>query len=555
MLTRRQLTELLLAVPFAARAATPDAPHLCSVSGVSASPGGSLAITPSSGSLPTARVGSVYSASICVSGGTPPYTVSKTADTTTCTWPTVSVSGSSVSIGAWPLAVESQTITVQVNDSASGTATGTFTIPTVSRTGYVPNISAITPYASGRANTAAYQALNVPAMAAGASYIDPVTGVKVCKLAASPTPSTQSQGFFNEYSTLGLQISQAWGPSLNKYTIIFEDNVGGVYLVDYTLGGTCSNYRTMATSEGNYSFSRVPGEAQILYYTTGAQLVRYNTGTMTAAPLGGYPYTWATVGGAWLQFNRKHTWATALTAQQGSGNNNVTALKIGNTPDSPVSDGTVILGNNATGAPGLSFNELASGYANTAVIVVGLAQTNYVWHLDTNTMVAVSGLSGETALTHQGTLPGFWAWWECNHGGGVWPVHRITDAGVYLTPNQLSTYYGSWHNSGHWTQSAAAAQQYYVASFWNTGNPSGNDTTLDWNICVIDVNSTGTSGIHTICGAYSFGDNSTPGYRGQPHATISDDGLIMVFSSCMLQGSQGNTTQNFAPFLVEVPKQ
>ena len=131
MLTRRQLTQLLLATPFAARVATPNAPRLLTINGVNVS-SVSLVIgsAPSSGTLPTATVGSVYSASISVSGGTPPYTVTKTADTTTCTWPTVSVSGSTVSIGAWPVAVESQTITVQVQDSASNTVSGTYTIPT-----------------------------------------------------------------------------------------------------------------------------------------------------------------------------------------------------------------------------------------------------------------------------------------------------------------------------------------------------------------------------------------------------------------------------------------
>jgi hypothetical protein len=558
MLTRRQLTELLLAVPFAARAATPNPPTLCSVNGVNASPGGSLAISPSSGTLPTARVGSVYSASICVSGGTPPYTVTKTADTTTCTWPTASVSGSAVSIGAWPIAVESQTITVQVRDSASNTVSGTYTIPTVSRTGYVPNITALTPVASGTANTNAYAALGVPSMLPGSSYTDPVTGLKVYKVTnansavgktfPAATSSASSWGWCNQYATLGLQISQAWGASLNQYTFfVLNAGAGGGYLIDYTLGGTFSNARVSPAGEGDIHFSRLPGEAQILYYTTHTQLHRYNTATNSLADTGSFPYTWATAGGSganWLQFNRKHTWATSITATSGA--NNFTALKIGNTPDSPIADGTVRI----VPAGGTGFNEGYSGYNNVCYLCLNSYNPGYTWNLDTNVLTSIP-MGSTTGTVHPGTFPGFSGSSDANAGGGTEHLLRINDNATFTDSVIMPYYFGSFDHCGHWTQSAAAAAIWDLTCWWEEGNPSQDSSQLSWNNTFLNVNS---GALYTLCGHYSYGTNGTPGYRQQAHTTCSDDGLIVMFSSCMFVGSESSPGAEVELFLVEMPK-
>ena len=185
------------------------------------------------------------------------------------------------------------------------------------------------------------------------SYTDPVTGLKVYKVTNANSAigktypaaisSSALGSWCNEYATLGLQFSQAWGPNLNQYTFfVLNPSAGGGYLIDYTLGGTFSNPRVSPAGEGDIHFSRLPGEAQILYYTTSTKLNRYNTATNALANTGSYPYTWNTAGGSgagWLQFNRKHTWATNITSTSGS--NNFTALKIGTDPVTGITDGTV----------------------------------------------------------------------------------------------------------------------------------------------------------------------------------------------------------------------
>ena len=64
----------------------------------------------------------------------------------------------------------------------------------------------------------AYDALNVDLMAAGESFADPVTGVLTTKITDSTTP-VSSPDWVAYYSTLGLQISQAWGAGKDKYTL------------------------------------------------------------------------------------------------------------------------------------------------------------------------------------------------------------------------------------------------------------------------------------------------------------------------------------------------
>jgi hypothetical protein len=550
MLTRRQLTQLLLATPFAARAATPNPPRLLTIDGVNVSTGGSLVIgsPPSSGTLPTATVGSVYSASISVSGGTPPYTVTKTADKTTCTWPVVSISGSTVSIGAGPVAVESQTITVQVQDSASNTVSGTFTIPTVSRTGYAPNLAVLPQYTAGTASVTAWTALNVRGMAANTAYTDPVSGVKVVKITSASAP-VSGHGWCSQYSEMGLMISQAWGSSLNTYSICVEQlnsssssGTSVFYVGDYTLGsGQVVNWRQLPSGvvEGNQTFSRLPGEAHIKYYFTSSQLIRFDTtnGVMAAAPLGVYPISGLSLdpGGGWMQISRNGKWASMVGPTSASG----TAINL--------RTGAVV----GTQSPS-GFNELHMGYNDIVQITTGGADV--YWNLATNTTFNGSAPGGASSEFHAAQLPGCFAWINSNmsHPFDIVVAPETTGAGVFVAMQGPSPYWGYVHNSGHWTQSAAANNFWFVMSMWHQGNESADAPWMYWNNLFVD-SQTGLN--YTLCGHYSNAyvnngtqSDGTNGYYSQPHTTISDDGLLALF------GSNMQLSGRIDAFLVEVPK-
>jgi len=161
-------------------------------------------------------------------------------------------------------------------------------------------------------NPTAYTALNVPGMAAGKAFSDPVTGTRTVKVTANGTPS--SAQFCTIYATQGLQISQPWGPNLNQYTLAFCNTGAAVYLCDYTLGGTTTNYRSGPGGAGRVAFSRLAGQAQMMYVASGSQLSLYNTATNKTANTGIFPITWSTNSSpnCWLQLNQSETWATGL---------------------------------------------------------------------------------------------------------------------------------------------------------------------------------------------------------------------------------------------------
>ncbi len=137
----------------------------------------------------------------------------------------------------------------------------------------------------------------------------------------------------------------------------------------------------------------------------------------------------------------------------------------------------------------------------------------------------------------------------------VWEICRlISNTAVIIFQNchPAATVISICANYG--TRESARMHNACCACWWLVGGTGSNDPLLTYNNSFIDLNS-GTS--FTSCGHYSFGANSTPnntGYRAQPHTTISDDGLICMFSSCMLLGTQASPGGEVETFLFEVPK-
>jgi hypothetical protein len=431
MLNRRQLTQLLLAVPFAVRAQTPSAPVLISLDGIT-------------------------------------------------------VPGSNINLGLLPRL--------------------------------------------GAPNTIAYQALNVSRMAAGTAFSDPVTGTRTVKVTANGTPT--SAQFCTIYSTQGLQISQPWGPSLNQYTIAFINTGSTVYLCDYTLGGTTTNYRAGPGGAGRVSFSRLPGKAQIMYVQSGSQLSLYNTATNSPANTGIFPIAWSTDSSpnCWLQLNQAETWATARNPSGSA----VTAVN--------TTTGTVIT-QTLTG-----IDELYSGYNNVVLINCDAGGSGptaaYVWNLDTNALTSINLPFGNINLiSHVPSLRGFWVVSDANTGGGSMPLYRINEDGSHALSCTQNFYYGQSHTCGHWKQSAGLAQ-YYMMSM-DDAPGSGWTPSLQYAIVFVrcDNGSSGVLGHH-----YSvLPPSTTDSYWSQPRATQSTDGRIVLFGSNMLDGPRLDV------FLMEVP--
>jgi hypothetical protein len=379
-------------------------------------------------------------------------------------------------------------------------------------------------------NPTAYMALKVPPMAAGTAFNDPVTGTRTVKLTSHGTPGTPQ--FWTIYSTLGLQISQPWGANLDQYTIAFIDSSSALYLCDYRLGGGVSNYRTVpGAGEGRVAFSRLPGQAQIIYIQSGSRLGKYNTVKNQPANSGVFPIAWATDPGpnCWLQLNQAETWATGQLDR-----NTVTAL---NTTTGRVITQTV-----------RGIDELYSGYDNVALIncdAGGSGPTaGYVWNLDSNTLTSIGLPYGDMPyISHVPSMRGFWIATDTNTGNGGMPLFKINEDGSHSKVSTFQGYYGQWHNCGHWKQSAGL-EQYMLYSMCNPPS-SGWTPSLQYALVFVrcDNGSTSVLGHH-----YSvLPPSTTHPYWSAPRASQSTDGRLVIFTSNMLDSARNDV------FLMEVP--
>jgi hypothetical protein len=303
---------------------------------------------------------------------------------------------------------------------------------------------------SAAADTTAYTALNVPAMAAGTVFSDPVTGTRTVKLSSSG--ANGGLQFWPVYSTQGLSISQAWGAGLDQYTILLVGS-GSTYLVDYQIGGTSSNYRTVPNvgASGNHAFSRKAGEERILYIHTGSQLRRYDTSANAYADTGVFPISWSISGVQWLMINNAHTYASARA-----------------------SSGAVLYGANlTTGATFTkavaSIDDVYMGYNNVAFV----NSTREMWDLSTNTLTSIGALPpGPPEYTSPGHCPsmrGYWPANDANTGGGTMRWLRIYEDGTVSPTVVYPRYWGQSHMSGHWWDQPAGDSQWFLWSSYQAG--------------------------------------------------------------------------------------
>ena len=173
------------------------------------------------------------------------------------------------------------------------------------------------PLAIGQApDFAFYDGLNMPGRAAGYSYNDPTTGVRIWKATSAAVPLANN-GAGHDYSEGGPEISLGWGPNSNTHTImmlVFKSSGGSEHwLVDFTRGVGFANYRRLTVQpdrDGCASFSNLASQPQILYIHTGTQLVRYNTATMAVENTGHFPKAVSIY--AWLQHDRNDEWFVGL---------------------------------------------------------------------------------------------------------------------------------------------------------------------------------------------------------------------------------------------------
>jgi hypothetical protein len=422
----------------------------------------------------------------------------------------------------------------------------------------VPNLSVLGTTLPG-SNVTLYGNLNVPGMAAGASFNDPVTGMLHWKLTSGTVPATEP-AYCPVYSEGPLQISLAWGANLDQYTIMFMNPVSSVgYLCDFGLSTSATpgpyNYRTAPTALNGYAtvgaatFSRLAPAAhpQLMYVlAAGGYLRLFDASNSVMAYVDsnaaayGYSASWPSTGWPWT--TSLNQWLSTCADE---------TWIIGNNGNS--SKNTAYALNLHTGVTrtwNITQDDMNVGYGH---YVTGDAQTQ-IWELDSNTQVsystqftAANGWSGSEATFHIASTRGQWVAYNTNAGGGIVPLGTIGNLPTNLNNVTLASvaeneYWGQFHGSAKWWTQNPSAGQYFLQSSWSSyqsGWSANALYALTWYNAQTGAGYRQGHSYSTVqpnAGATgNFGtSNNINGYYSQPHATTSHDGKLTIYGSTML---------------------
>jgi hypothetical protein len=148
--------------------------------------------------------------------------------------------------------------------------------------------------------TAAYNALNVPSIAPGGSYLDPTTGVKIYKLTSGTFP-TSSPSWNHDYSEGGDEVSLPYSGTTRA--VLARKSDGWYWLIDFTPGLGVSNARPLTGivkpfMDLAFAFSNNPATPYYAYVSDGSAIRRIDIRTLTEAPGNGWPQS--EPGATWL---------------------------------------------------------------------------------------------------------------------------------------------------------------------------------------------------------------------------------------------------------------
>jgi hypothetical protein len=461
----------------------------------------------------------------------------------------------------------------------------------------IPNITSLSAtYPS--ANTTAFTAQNVLAMAANTKFLDAVTGTTMWKITANGTPA--SDQFCPWYSNLGLAISQPWGPNLDQYHIAFISATSGAgYICDFGPSWSSNpvgayNFRTLPAILGSYSgtsspFSRKASNPHIMYSLTSAGVMRlYNCAGVNGTGAGlnpttgagyvdssaaslGYSASWPSTGwpwntgiDQWLMINAQETWATANNSN--GAKTTIYTLNLTNGTAATISSSTVgSLDDTYVGYGQPTTNNCFSGD-----VPPGQA---YSYNLDTsavlpaNPALTTSNWVGYNGFSHQASLNGYWTALESNKGGGTMQILKLRGDGTDNANSNIlwPKYWGQYHMCGHWWTQGSGTNQFMLISMdWVSGSslPSGWSSTENYALSFVnpDTGNTYRLGFHysvsgqsggNVAAGTGVGFTGSPGgasqYYSQAHASISHDGKLVIFGSNM--GNQARIDL----FVAEVP--
>lgn len=373
---------------------------------------------------------------------------------------------------------------------------------------------------------AAYEALGVRGMRSGSHYNDPLTDVLITKVTDANTPVSNTTGT-HAYSNGPTQISQPWGANGDRYTLhVYLGNEGSPWLVDYQLGGTLSNWRRVpGPNPLGFTFSNDPATPQIAYYLDGATLHRYDASSNRTVDTGYFPVSGQGV--AWLQIDAHDGWIVSADGSNVYAFNTTTGARLSR-------------------AAGSGFDEPYMEHGGRYVFLVRNVSPNYtntIWDLSTN---STTEYQGRVNTFHAASLFGYWTGEDVISGGSS-AIHGVRASdGRQIDFWGMGGYDPNYHDAGQWLQpNVPQTEQYYLKSTEDADHWGNSDVPGMLSLIRLDGRDA-----RVVAHLYTNRNGSDNYWQSQSRATISPDGLLVMFTSDMNNaGGRGDL------FVAEVPRQ
>src|SRR6266581_6444063 len=373
--------------------------------------------------------------------------------------------------------------------------------------------------------TTAYDALNVPAIAAGGSYLDPTTGVKVYKITSATFP-TSSPNWGHDYAEGGDEVSLPYNG--NTRAVLVRQNGGAWWLVDFTPGVGVGNGRQLAGRlapcfDQSFSFSNNPATPYYAYVSNCSAIIRFDIRTLTEAPGNGWPISESNA--CWLQQSENDGLFTWLRGQSGP---TVAAFE-------PATNTLKTYTNSGVNEPRI---DRAGRY-------IGLSMNSppealFVWDFTTSSIIWQTSGDPGIPFSHNASLRRRWLVVDWNssapHQYAMF-IPDVANSGQYIGgPANANDFYGN----GNWIQHPADLNdQWAVFSTMEGLQSSGGGWLAPGGMVLITPN-----GQRRLLGhPYNTGTN----YTFYSFVRFAPDGRYVLFTSDM-DGSGRNDV-----FLAELP--
>ena len=372
--------------------------------------------------------------------------------------------------------------------------------------------------------TAAYQALNVPGLAAGAFYRDPLTQVKIYKITSASFPTTGQSRYSHDYGEGGDEVSLPYKPDGTRALHVVG---GGHWLVDFTPGQGVSNARRLTGNMVPHmdlamTFSSRASTPWYLYVSTGSVIRRFDIRTMTEAPGDGWPVTGET-SAVWLHQSHDDDFFTWMRGSVGS-------TIVGYEP-------TTTTKKTYTNS-GLNEPRIDRG---GRYVAISMNNNGFrLWDFLTNIIVAQTPGDPGVPFAHNSSLMRRWYVSNWNTGPNRFMVFGLDIPGITKTTGADGTLGFSTYGNGNWNQPTVSLDaQWSLHSTYGAVRPSDSGRLAPG--AMVYINALGER--RTLAHPY----NASGDYVYYAFPKSSPDGRYVLFTSDM--NASGRSDQ----FLVEVP--